>query len=148
MALLAGCKLSDKPVEICKEVVRSVSVDPGTLRFNAVNKTKGELGAEDLARDWLLKWNGDIPPATLQLLEIYRQDPRELSQLLVEIDNTSQERGGPIREKTLCLFYTYGDKTELVSVTLQNRDYRHADLSGLFGRYGHPEGLDISNRVE
>jgi len=138
---LGGCGLGDKPVEVCKEIVRSGSVDPGAVRWNSVEKTKGALSAEDLERAWSKKFDGQLPPSTRELLGLYRNSPSELSKTFVEVDYTAQGTIGPKRDKALCMYYSYGDQTELISVTLQHRDYSPSELFGILGTYKAPTKL-------
>ncbi|MCP1404281.1 hypothetical protein [Achromobacter insolitus] len=138
---LGGCGLGDKPVDICKEIVRSGSVDPGAVRWNSVEKTKGALSAEDLERAWSKKFDGKLPPSTRELLNLYRNSPSELSRTFVEIDYTAQGTIGLKRDKALCMYYSHGDRTELISVTLNNKDYSPSELFAIFGNHRLPRHL-------
>ncbi|MFY3577135.1 hypothetical protein ACOTI8_31025 [Achromobacter xylosoxidans] len=141
LASLGGCGIAEQPVEICKEIVRSGSIDPGAVRWNGVDKTKGALLAEDLEKAWSRKFDGKLPPSIRELLDLYRSSPDELSKTFVEVDYTALGAVGLRRDKALCMYYSYGDRTELISVTLENRDYSPRELFGILGTYKAPSQL-------
>ncbi|MNY64894.1 hypothetical protein D3C86_2020720 [compost metagenome] len=67
--------------------------------------------------------------------------------MFVEIDYTAQAVVGLKRDKVLCRYYMYGGRTELVSITLGNRDHSPRELFGVLGNFRAPSHLSSTYMI-
>ncbi|EGM76811.1 hypothetical protein Rhein_3048 [Rheinheimera sp. A13L] len=145
---LSGCGLSTpKDEQVCIDLLKEVVSSPEGLVINRVERTEGNASLNDI-RELYSKWfDGDIPPATLRLLDLYERNNVDISQTFVSLDATYDGRVGKVRENVLCRYLSYDDKKELISFTFQGQDIEQHKFLNLFLMRNRPSGLDSNYRV-
>jgi hypothetical protein len=144
----SGCDLlTPKDEVVCIDLVKEVVLNPESLIINRVGRTDGEASLEDLRKLYRARFNGRIPSASQELLDIYEKENLSVSQTFISLDVTYDSRIGKRRENVLCRYLNYDGNKELISFTFQNQDIEQYEFLELFLSRKRPSGLDARYRI-
>lgn len=149
MLLLSGCIGGDKLESVCEDIVRSVATDPSGLKVNTIKTTSGTLRTDDLERYFAARYPQGMTENARELLTMRKDEISDTRDIFVQVDYTANERGGVIRDQALCRYIEWPRAgTELVSLTVRNRDYSQDDFMMIFLKYERPKGLSLTYKIE
>lgn len=149
MLLLSGCVGADKLESVCEDIVRSVATDPSGLKVNSIKTTSSTLRADDLERYFAARYSQGLTENARELLAMRKDELSETQDVFVQVDYTANESRGVVRDQALCRYIEWPRAgTELVSLTVRNRDYSQDDFMMIFLKYGRPKGLSLTYKIE
>jgi len=147
--LLSGCIGADKAELVCEDFVRSVATDPSGLKINFTKTTSGTLRPDDLDRYFTGRYPQGLTENARELLAMRKGELPETRDVFVQVDYTTNEGRGVVRDQALCRYIEWPRAgTELISITIRNRDYSQDDFMNIFLKYERPKGLSLTYKIE
>jgi len=149
LLLMAGCNQKEKMESVCTDFVKSVAVDPSSVKINSIKSLGGPLGKEEVLRHFESRYPDGLPGVIKKSLESKLQAIEEAKVTMVQVDYTESSGIGVARDRALCKYYEWNDKNaELVAVSIKGKAYDQDDLFYVFVKYERPSGLSSSYKVE